>query len=109
MKMLSAFLLALLALMPAAIPMAPSDEASESQFTSRYQMIDNEPYIDANNILMFITNHGNFARDLAHVFGHDYGCYFPYRSLTDITNWTLVSPVLYSAGLWLSTAHLVRS
>ena len=35
--------------------------------------IVNDVFIDANRVLMFVTNHGNFGRDLAGVFGNDYG------------------------------------
>ncbi|MEW5797211.1 MAG: hypothetical protein AB1772_12755 [Candidatus Zixiibacteriota bacterium] len=63
--------------------------------------LDNDTYINANNILMFVTNHGNFGRDLAGVFGHDYGTYYPYTGLADIISGVRTSSVLYAGGLWL--------
>jgi hypothetical protein len=63
--------------------------------------VDNTTYIDANRILMFVTNHGNFGRDLGGVFGHDYGTYFPFISVEDIAGGVNISSVLYAGGLWL--------
>jgi len=63
--------------------------------------IDNSTYIDANNILMFVTNHGNFGRDLGRVFGNDYGTYYPYNGVEDILNGVNDRSVLYVAGLWI--------
>jgi len=63
--------------------------------------VDNTTYINANSILMFVTNHGNIGRDLAGVFGHDAGTFFPYRSHADILDGTLADWVLYAAGPWL--------
>lgn len=62
--------------------------------------VDNTTYINVNNILMFVTNHGNFGRDLAGVFGNDGGTYFPYISNQSITDGTMDDRVLYAAGIW---------
>ncbi|MDH4034933.1 MAG: hypothetical protein OEV80_14160, partial [candidate division Zixibacteria bacterium] len=62
---------------------------------------DNEEYINANSILMFVTNHGNFGRDLAGVFGYDGGTFFPFVSIDNIESGALTNFVLYSVGLWL--------
>lgn len=64
-------------------------------------MIDNETYIDANNILMFVTNHGNFGRDLSGVFGHDYGTFYPYIGYWPLYNGVATMSPLYAAGIWL--------
>jgi hypothetical protein len=69
--------------------------------------VDNTTYINANNILMFVTNHGNFGRDLwggnsVHgIFGNDYGTYYPYSSVENIRNGVDDRSVLYAAGLWI--------
>jgi len=63
--------------------------------------IDDSTCIDANNILMFVTNHGNFGRDLGRVFGNDYGTYYPYASAEDILSGVNDRSVLYVAGLWI--------
>ncbi len=65
------------------------------------RIVDNSTYINANNILMFVTNHGNFGRDLSDVFGRDAGTFFPYVSNDDITSGLLDTWVIYAAGLWI--------
>ena len=62
---------------------------------------DNQTYINANKILMFVTNHGNFGRDLSGVFGRDAGTFYPYVSIEDIQNGTLDAYALYAAGIWI--------
>jgi len=63
--------------------------------------VDNEQYINVNNILMFVTNHGNFGRDLSGVFGNDYGTYFPYSTNAEIIDGSLDNSVVYASGLWM--------
>ncbi len=63
--------------------------------------VDNTTYVNANNILMFVTNHGNFGRDLSDYFGNDYGTYFPFSHEGDISSGANVLSVLYAGGLWL--------
>jgi hypothetical protein len=63
--------------------------------------IDNEQFININNILMFVTNHGNFARDLSGVFGYDYGTFFPYTGIQDIIDGVNDNSVVYASGLWI--------
>jgi len=62
---------------------------------------DNTPRINVNNILMFVTNHGNYGRDLAGVFGNDAGTYFPYAGEEFITNGLLDDWSLYAMGMWV--------
>ena len=76
----------------------PENQKTESQSALT---VDNTKYINANRILMFVTNHGNFGRDLGGVFGHDYGTYYPYVSNEDLQSGANISSVLYGAGLWL--------
>lgn len=64
-------------------------------------MIDNDTYIDANNILMFVTNHGNFGRDISSVFGYDYGTFYPYVGYWPLYQGTATMSPLYAAGVWL--------
>ena len=54
--------------------------------------IDYQTYIDANRLLMFVTNVGSFANDKTEIFGRAEGLYFP--SGSDLT-------LMYAAGLWL--------
>ena len=62
--------------------------------------VDNVSFIAANRIYMFVTNHGNFGRDLGGVFGNDFGTYFPYTSDADIRSGKTTSPY-YAGGLWV--------
>ncbi len=63
--------------------------------------VDNRHYINVNNILMFVTNHGNFGRDLGGVFGNDYGTYYPYVTDSQIQNGSLDKSIVYASGLWI--------
>ncbi|MCB2201381.1 hypothetical protein KQH51_01465 [bacterium] len=83
----------------AALP--PADESNEASGVDDAMYVDNTTYIAANSILMFVTNHGNFGRDLAATFGNDYGTYFPFTSIADITSGINITSPLYAAGLWL--------
>ncbi|MCX6835104.1 MAG: hypothetical protein NTW07_08225, partial [candidate division Zixibacteria bacterium] len=65
------------------------------------QSVDNVTYIAANNILMFVTNHGNFGRDLGGVFGNDYGTYFPFSTTTAISSGANTLSPYYAGGLWI--------
>lgn len=54
---------------------------------------------------MFVTNHGNFGRDLAGVFGYDYGTWWPYAGDTAAISGNVgragdFSPN-YATGLWV--------
>ncbi len=66
--------------------------------------VDNTTLIDVNRILMFVTNHGNFGRDLGGTFGYDYGTWYPYSgNIDDYYNHTIFgnfSPN-YASGLWV--------
>ncbi len=62
---------------------------------------DNTTYINAGNILMFVTNHGNFGWDIAGVFGYDAGTFYPYVDNASINDGSLDDCVLYAAGLWV--------
>lgn len=90
----------LLALPLTAAPPAGKENAAWMRAMKSTQ-IDNESYIDANLIFMFVTNHGNFGRDLAGVFGHDYGTYYPYTDIGSIENGSNISSPLYASGLWI--------
>lgn len=90
-----------LSLTTAAPPPENSKAAGKSALT-----VDNTQYVNANKILMFVTNHGNFGRDLAGVFGYDYGTFYPYTTIDDIALGRTKSP-LYAGGLWLGGIDLV--
>lgn len=79
----------------------PEGGGNMDETTAGIASVDNSTYIDANRILMFVTNHGNIGRDLEGVFGYDYGTFFPYTSTDAILNGTNTSSPLFCAGLWL--------
>jgi hypothetical protein len=66
---------------------APPDGEGLNGDNEEIRWIDNDTYVNANKILMFVTNHGNFGRDLAGVFGYDYGTFYPYFSIEDMDGW----------------------
>ncbi len=63
--------------------------------------VDDLTYINANKILMFVTNHGNFGRDIMGVFGNDYGTYYPFTTVDEINSGANISSVIYAGGLWM--------
>lgn len=98
-KLLVCLLVSLLAVSAFALPRQDDRRAANTIS----EQVDNNTFVDANRILMFVTNHGNFGRDLSGVFGYDYGTWFPFAG-TDLielggveSQW---SP-LYAAGLWV--------
>lgn len=70
--------------------------------------VDNTSYMGANRIFLFVTNHGNFGRDLGGVFGNDYGTWFPFTSIADIQSGRTKSPY-YAGGLWIGAVDSVSS
>ncbi|MCB2230767.1 hypothetical protein KQH82_08640 [bacterium] len=96
-KLLSVVLALLIALPLMAAPRL--DQSRDAATTS--MQTDNETFIDANNILMFVTNHGNFGRDLSDYFGNDYGTYWPFSSVDEIFSGANVRSPLYAGGLWI--------
>ncbi len=81
--------------------LAASREDYNTAVPSGDKSIDNSTYINANNILMFVTNHGNFGRDLSDVFGYGAGTFYPYISIDAIESGQQDSYVLYAAGIWV--------
>ncbi len=104
-KMKIRFLGTLLIFILLALPLTAAPPAGKENpawmRASKSMQIDNTSYIDANRIFMFVTNHGNFGRDLAGVFGHDYGTYFPYSDIGSIQSGANIRSPLYAGGLWI--------
>jgi hypothetical protein len=95
-----AFLLIVLLTLSSAA--APPNSAFPVYKPSQSLVIDNTTYINANRIMMFVTNHGNFGRDLAGVFGYDYGTFFPYTGdVSDYTSGKERRSPYYAGGLWM--------
>lgn len=99
-KLLSCLLLCMLVL---ALPLSAAPPKGQAGANNALQ-IDNTQIIDANRIMMFVTNHGNFGRDLGGYFGYDYGTWFPFSDTASIRtnqNEAAVHSPLYAAGLWI--------
>lgn len=93
----------LIILIAGAVFSKPNDKVDFQSFSTSY---DNESYINANYLLMFITNSGIIGRDLSGMFSastlfNNPGVFYPYTSIENITNQSLNYTVLYSAGPWL--------
>lgn len=100
LKILLCLLVFLLALQVGAAP--PKGKQYKGSMSAT---VDNMTAIDVNQIYMFVTNHGNFGRDLAGVFGYDYGTWYPYNGIPeDIDNNVNgagdMSPN-YASGIWI--------
>ena len=89
-----------------ALPLSAAPPKTKGGTGSSYSAtIDNVAAIDVNRIYMFVTNHGNFGRDLSDVFGYDYGTWYPYTGNPDdiannINNAGNKSPN-YASGIWI--------
>jgi len=81
---------------------APPTDRDKPLFSVGTDVVDVTAYIDANTILMFVANHGVFARDIGGVFGRDYGTFYPFISTEYIEDGTMarLNP-LYASGIWL--------
>jgi len=62
---------------------------------------DFQTYIDANKILMFVTNKGSFAFDNGVSLGKADGLYYPYTGLKNIENGSNTTSVIYAASIWM--------
>lgn len=97
MKQLCLVVILLMLLGVTAFAAPPSGSKSPVRMVTA---LDYEAYIDANNIFMFVTNQGSYGRDLAGVYGYDFGTFFPYNGTQYIADGSLVASPLYAAGLW---------
>ena len=68
--------------------------------SSGQQIIQQDQWIDANNVLMFVSNVGSFSYDRTAVFGKNDGFYYPYSGIDNIINGTSNQTVCFAAGLW---------
>ncbi|HOP06447.1 MAG TPA: hypothetical protein PLF13_04060 [candidate division Zixibacteria bacterium] len=102
MKVLTVVLtITFLAVAVVAMPPSANDDRSGDMGSPSPTITDNSCYITTDNILMFVTNHGNFGRDVSGTFGYDAGTFYPFRTVEDITGGLLTTYVLYAAGPWL--------
>jgi len=70
--------------------------------SSGQQIIQLDKYIDANNVLMFVSNVGSFSYDRNSVFGKNDGFYYPYLGISNIQNGTATNTLCFAAGLWFA-------
>ena len=95
------FLLAVILALALPLAAAPPIDVRKG-WTPNYSLaVDNEQFINVNRILMFVTNHGNFGRDLTDRFGQDAGTFYPYTSIEAIEDGSHNDYVLYASGLWI--------
>lgn len=78
---------------------------AELESNAIYSAFDHETFIDANDILMFVTNYGVFGRDLGHIFGYMIGTWWPYPGDTSYISQNIDGAAwrspLFESGLWL--------
>ncbi len=91
--------------LPMVASAAPPTDREHTQGTEPQSAgYDNATFINANYILMFVTNHGNFGRDLSDLFGYDAGTFYPYpgpENHAQFVNDPDKKYPLYAAGLWI--------
>ena len=87
-----------LLLMAAGAFAAPPGGRSQQRSTAA---LDTEKWIDANQILMFVTNQGGFANQATNTFGKSDGLYFPFTDIESIQNTTNDNTVIFAAGIWV--------
>jgi len=80
---------------------APESKVPSAALSLSPEVVDNTTFINANKILMFVTNHGNIGRDLSGTFGYDYGTFFPFTTVEAISSGADTRSPLYAAGIWL--------
>ncbi|UCG60382.1 MAG: T9SS type A sorting domain-containing protein [Candidatus Zixiibacteriota bacterium] len=81
------------------------DYVAELEGNAEFNARDHSVFIDANQVLMFVTNYGIFGRDIGDIFDYDCGTWWPYPGDTsdirnNIDNAADYTP-LFHAGLWL--------
>ena len=65
------------------------------------QILDTDTWIDANRILMFVTNKGSFAYDQGGFLGKNDGLYYPFVTLDKIADGSENKTVIFAGGIWL--------
>ncbi len=65
------------------------------------QLRDTDTWIDANLLLMFVTNKGSFAYDQGGTLGKNDGLYFPFTGIENIEDKSQTSTSIFAAGIWV--------
>ena len=96
----TSFLVLLLVLSLTALA-APPDNPPAAEPSGEAVTPDYTRYINANDILMFVSNLGGYGRDQNNVFNQTGpGTFYPYTGIENIQNGTNDDAVLFAAGLW---------
>lgn len=66
------------------------------------EILDNRSWIDANRLLMFVTNKGSIAFDQGAFLGKNDGLYFPFISVNNILNGSQDKTVVFAGGIWIA-------
>ncbi len=89
---------AVLTLAVSALALAPQS----GKFGQKEALLrDTDTWIDANLILMFVTNKGSFAFDQGGQFGKNDGLYFPFTGLENIQDKSQFTSSIFAAGVWM--------
>ncbi len=86
----------------AAYSLPPPDKYEVPLASSGQQILHIDQWIDANNVLMFVTNKGSFAYDQGGTFGRNDGFYYPYYGFDNIQNGTANRALCYAAGICIA-------
>jgi len=95
-------ILVILLILALAVPLTAAPPSKMKSTPATSLRIDNTTWINANNILMFVTNHGNFARDLTDMFGQDAGTFYPYTTIEALEDGSQNDSPNYASGLWVA-------
>ena len=65
------------------------------------EILDTRSWIDANRLLMFVTNKGSIGYDQGAFLGKNDGLYYPFFGVDNIGNGGQNQAVMFAAGLWI--------
>ncbi len=103
MKQKAIIVLSLLALAVSAFALAPLG----GKFSQKESLIrDTGTWIDANQILMFVTNKGSIAYDQGGQLGKNDGLYFPFTGLANIADGSNTTSVIFASGIWVGAIEV---
>ncbi len=69
---------------------------------SSISTIDLQTFINANKLLMFVTNRGSIGYDQAGVFGRNEGLYYPFIGFENPFSVTIKRSVVFAGGIWIA-------
>ncbi len=97
------YILAILTILTITVyALPPSEIENESKATDAQKIRDTDTWIDANHVLMFVTNKGSFAYDQPGILGKNDGFYYPYFDANFILTGPENRTVVFAAGIWIA-------